>query len=40
MGALVQGYVIEGNPSISPDIQWVSFLDTRHTATMLLQQHP
>ena len=40
MGALVQGYVIEGNQSISPDIQWFSFLNPRHRATMLLEQHP
>jgi len=39
MGAIVQGYVIEGNQSISPDIQWVSFLNPTDRATMLLEQH-
>jgi len=39
MGALVQGYVIEGNQNISPDIQWVSFLNPRHRAIKLLKQY-
>ena len=38
MGALVQGDIVEGNQSISPDIQWVSFLNPRHRATMLLER--
>ena len=32
MGAHVQGAIVEGNQSISPNIQW---LNPRHTATML-----
>jgi len=34
MGALVQGNIVEGN---SPDIQWVSFRNPWHRATMLLE---